>query len=116
MCGTVLGWKYVDAKEQSQKYKIGKFILEMKRVYSYANWEDVEGGEEEWEDEVGEGGLVSGEGVIEEEGAGMEEIEFDSEDEDECDDLFAGVWDKEVVSKRRSRRVVTRKRAEPLDA
>jgi len=27
-CGTVLGWKYDQAYEESQKYKEGKFILE----------------------------------------------------------------------------------------
>ncbi|KAF2267438.1 yippee-like protein, partial [Lojkania enalia] len=31
-CGSVLGWKYVDAEEESQRYKVGKFILETKRV------------------------------------------------------------------------------------
>eukprot|EP01112_Ceratiomyxa_fruticulosa_P015864 TRINITY_DN4731_c0_g2_i1.p1 TRINITY_DN4731_c0_g2~~TRINITY_DN4731_c0_g2_i1.p1 ORF type:complete len:114 (-),score=8.21 TRINITY_DN4731_c0_g2_i1:742-1083(-) len=27
-CGGVLGWKYEGAQEESQKYKVGKFILE----------------------------------------------------------------------------------------
>ncbi|KIY51355.1 yippee-like protein [Fistulina hepatica ATCC 64428] len=27
-CGTVLGWKYIYAYEESQRYKEGKFILE----------------------------------------------------------------------------------------
>jgi Yippee zinc-binding/DNA-binding /Mis18, centromere assembly len=90
ICSTVLGWKYVDAREAGQRYKIGKFILEMKRVVVGVSWEDVrwfveeEEGKEERE----------GEGVV-----------FDSEDEDECEDLFAGVWDAEVVGKRRVRRV-----------
>jgi hypothetical protein len=95
----VLGWKYVDAKEPAQKYKIGKYILEMKRVVLAVGWEDtgVDGGEVELE---GEGKEEEGEGIV----------VFDSEDEDECEDLFAGTWDPEVVAKRRGRRVVARKR------
>jgi len=81
----------VDAKEQGQKYKIGKFILEMKRVVVGVRWEDVG-----WDEEGGgEKEMVEEEGVV----------VFDSEDEDECEDLFAGVWDAEVVGKRRGRRV-----------
>jgi Yippee zinc-binding/DNA-binding /Mis18, centromere assembly len=102
ICGTVLGWKYVDAKELAQKYKIGKFILEMKRVVLAVGWEDtgVEGGEEEFEGDAGIGNEDEGEGVV----------VFDSEDEDECEDLFAGTWDPEVAAKRRGRRVGARKR------
>ena len=46
-------------------------------------------------------------------GKGKEEdgvVVFDSEDEDECEDLFAGIWGAEVVAKRRSRRVVARRK------
>jgi Yippee zinc-binding/DNA-binding /Mis18, centromere assembly len=103
ICGTVLGWKYVDAKEASQKYKIGKFILEMKRVVLGVGWEDV-----------GVVGSAEGDGVDDLEGMrevkeGEEVVVFDSEDEDECEDLFAGVWDAEVVAKRRARRVGRKK-------
>jgi hypothetical protein len=94
ICGTVLGWKYVDAKEQGQKYKIGKFILEMKRVVVGVRWEDVGWGKEN-----------NGEKDGEKEGDGEGVVVFDSEDEDECEDLFAGVWDAEVVGKRRGRKV-----------
>lgn len=31
-CGTVLGWKYETAFEESQKYKEGKFIIEKAKV------------------------------------------------------------------------------------
>jgi len=65
-----------------------------------------------WEDgpvESGEAAETDIEG-IEEENDGV--IMFDSEDEDECDDLFAGIWDPEVVAKRRSRRVNTRKKVD----
>lgn len=109
ICNTVLGWKYVDAKEMAQKYKIGKFILEMKRVIVGVSWEDGthenadvnDLGLERMEIEAGRGREVD-------EDAG--DVVFDSEDEDECDDLFAGVWDAEQVAKQRGRRIPTRKK------
>jgi hypothetical protein len=101
ICGAVLGWKYVDAKEAAQKYKIGKFILEMKRVVLGLGWEDVGVGG------VGdEEGDLDGIGVVKE---AEDVVVFDSEDEDECEDLFAGVWDPEVVAKRRARRIGRKK-------
>jgi hypothetical protein len=48
----------------------------------------------------------SGDGQAKE---GEEVVVFDSEDEDECEDLFAGVWDPEVVARRRARRVGRKK-------
>ncbi|EPE28578.1 hypothetical protein GLAREA_09699 [Glarea lozoyensis ATCC 20868] len=93
ICGTVLGWKYVDAKELTQRYKIGKFILEMKRVVLGVNWGDEEP-------------IVDIDGKNKE----AEVIVFDSDDEDECEDLFAGTWDRDVVAKRRSRRTGWRKK------
>jgi hypothetical protein len=97
ICQTVLGWKYVDAKELGQRYKIGKFILETKRVVMRVCWED--GVVQESGDE--------GENTLEEEDEDV--VVFDSEDEDECEELFAGVWDPETVAKRRGRRVARRK-------
>ncbi|KAE8454028.1 hypothetical protein EG329_007804 [Mollisiaceae sp. DMI_Dod_QoI] len=99
ICGVTLGWKYVDAREQSQKYKVGKFILEMKRVVLRVGWEDVADDEIDEDEHIKE--------YLEEEGEGEDDgpVVFDSEDEDECEDLFAGVWDPEVVRKRRGRRV-----------
>jgi hypothetical protein len=99
----VLGWKYVDAKEAAQKYKIGKFILEMKRVVLGLGWEDVG-----IVGSAAEDGMLDGreDGQAKE---GEEVVVFDSEDEDECEDLFAGVWDPEVVAKRRARRVGRKK-------
>ena len=104
ICATVLGWKYVDAKESAQKYKIGKYILEMKRVGLGVSWEDADEDELEQE-EQGLSMEVGGKGK-EEDGV----VVFDSEDEDECEDLFAGVWDAEVVAKRRSRRIAGRRK------
>ncbi|KAH8726422.1 yippee zinc-binding/DNA-binding /Mis18, centromere assembly-domain-containing protein [Phaeosphaeriaceae sp. PMI808] len=76
-CGTVLGWKYVEAVEWSQRYKVGKFILETNRVVKSVEW----GGREE-DEEGGDDGKENGE----------EEGGFDSQDEEECEDLFSGVW------------------------
>ncbi|KAF2640153.1 yippee-domain-containing protein [Massarina eburnea CBS 473.64] len=83
-CGNVLGWKYVEAAEDSQRYKVGKFILETKRVVRGTGWE--------------------GEEVdVEEEGSGKrdDEIEFDSQDEEECEDLFSGIWSPQLAKRRR---------------
>jgi hypothetical protein len=91
-CGTALGWKYVDARNPEQKYKVGKFILETDRVVRFHSWEDVEEGVSEADDDEGHAALWDAECADKETG---EEplLEFDSEDEDECDDLFAGTWD-----------------------
>lgn len=90
MCGTVLGWKYVEAKEEAQRYKVGKFILETRRVVKCGGWE---------------GGRGCGNGFVGEEGCtgeeGEDEVEFDSQDEEECEDLFSGVWSEGVVRRRR---------------
>lgn len=85
MCDSVLGWKYVEAEEESQRYKVGKYILETKRVVRGAGWEGDAG-----EDEVRE--------------ARDEDVEFDSQDEEECEDLFAGVWTARGAAARRRKR------------
>ncbi|KAI1808203.1 yippee-domain-containing protein [Daldinia bambusicola] len=104
ICHAKVGWKYIDAKEESQKYKIGKYILETQRVVVYRNWEDTKVGDAF---ELG----------VEQKGMPMEEdaepIIFDSDDEDECEDIFMGTWDAEAVAKRRSRKV--NKRAKKVD-
>jgi hypothetical protein len=85
----VLGWKYVDAAENSQKYKVGKFILETRRIVKGAEWDNSV-------DEEGDNGIV-----IE---ARDEDIEFDSQDEDECEDLFSGIWTPQLAKRRRKNR------------
>ncbi|KAJ4339271.1 hypothetical protein N0V95_007824, partial [Ascochyta clinopodiicola] len=91
-CGSVLGWKYVYAEEETQRYKIGKFILETQRVIKSAGaWEEG----------------CPGEGVDAEDGSLGDvdaEVEFDSQDEDECEDLFSGIWSPELARKRRKNR------------
>jgi Yippee zinc-binding/DNA-binding /Mis18, centromere assembly len=96
ICSSVLGWRYLDAKEQTQKYKIGKYILESKKVVGAVSWEDgVEG--LEVSEPAGGVGREDEELVI-----------FDDEDEDECEDLFSGTWNPSVVASRRAMRVNTR--------
>lgn len=111
VCNSVVGWKYVDAKEATQRYKIGKFILETRRVVGGKTWEDMDGSQAD----INGSGVVPGriEGGKNKDG-GEEEVEFDSEDEDECEDLFAGVWDAEAVKKRRERLVEPRRKIEEV--
>lgn len=101
-CGSVLGWKYVSAEEESQRYKVGKFILETKRVCRSASWERED---EEREAEVGGGRRRSSGPPVEMPQVREEdEMEFDSQDEDECEDLFMGVWTPQLAAKRRRQR------------
>lgn len=117
MCGAVLGWKYVGAEEDSQKYKVGKFILETRRVVRAVRWDGaVDGCEEEGEDDDGERAAAGGAAdadVVEAGGVQSsvelaaaavddgDDIQFDSQDEDECEDLFAGVWSPQLAARRR---------------
>ncbi|KAI5867120.1 yippee-domain-containing protein [Durotheca rogersii] len=98
ICHTKVGWKYIDAKEETQQYKIGKFILETQRVVVFRGWEDVVVDEmPELEVDEKQGYFLAGNDE--------EPVTFDSDDEDECEDLFAGMWDPAVVAKRRNRKV-----------
>ncbi|KAK4113379.1 yippee-domain-containing protein, partial [Canariomyces notabilis] len=92
-CGAVVGWKYVDARVPGQKYKVGKFILETGKVVGFASWEVVPSS--------GRDGVKSWHAGEDEEGDDESLVVFDSEDEDECEDIFAGVWDAKVVARRR---------------
>lgn len=105
-CSRKLGWKYVDAREASQKYKVGKYILEVERVVTHRRWEDLAADDDRgWADD----------GLAAEDPAGRSrEVVFDSEDDDECDEIFAGVWDAATVAKRRSQTIA--KRAPPTAA
>ncbi|KAF2160529.1 hypothetical protein M409DRAFT_59799 [Zasmidium cellare ATCC 36951] len=115
-CGSVLGWKYVAAERGDQMYKIGKFILETKRVCRSSTWETA--------DEVDEDGMVNENrrnsyssarrhspvappnqlpAALEE-----DEIEFDSQDEDECDALFAGGWTPAYAKEHRMKKGLKR--------
>jgi hypothetical protein len=93
-CNSTLGWKYVGAAEESQKYKIGKFILETSRVVKSVGWDGGQDGETGERQEVFRGD--------------EEDIEFDSQDEDECEDLFSGIWSPKLARARRKNRIFAR--------
>ncbi|KZZ91068.1 yippee family protein [Moelleriella libera RCEF 2490] len=110
-CSKKVGWKYVDAKEESQKYKIGKFILETDRVMTHRSWEDFAVATDDdlghFLDDDTDAAAVDlrrGYGA----GSGTDEVVFDSGDDDECDELFAGTWNAAAVAKRRSESVARR--------
>ncbi|PSN61362.1 yippee-domain-containing protein [Corynespora cassiicola Philippines] len=90
-CGSVLGWKYVEAEEDSQRYKVGKFILETKRVVKGSEWDQLHNGH------AIEPPAARREGLD-------EQVEFDSQDEDECEDLFSGIWNPQLARRRRRNR------------
>ncbi|KAJ5668794.1 hypothetical protein N7462_009864 [Penicillium macrosclerotiorum] len=90
-CGSILGWKYVAAEEESQRYKVGKFILETKKITATSCWESPPG----MDLPTGENNYSGGR---QQDSADQE---FDSQDEDECEDLFAGIWSPELASRRR---------------
>lgn len=71
---------------------MGKFILETKRVCRSSCWE----GDEDAIVEAGGTPAARRAAPVAE-----EEIEFDSQDEDECEDLFMGVWNPQTAAKRR---------------
>lgn len=120
-CGSVLGWKYVSAEQESQRYgqpalanteltascryKVGKFILETKRVMTASAWDPA----------FGAGLVESVHATKEAEKTLFGDVEFDSQDEDECEDLFSGIWSPGLAERRRNRRVV-RKPSAPLNA
>ncbi len=86
----MLGWKYDGAEEESQRYKVGKYILETKMICSSSNWENDE--------------LDLPPTSLRHKGVDTsykDPIDFDSQDEDECEDLFAGVWSPSLAVKRR---------------
>ncbi|KAL1962199.1 hypothetical protein VTN77DRAFT_9920 [Rasamsonia byssochlamydoides] len=97
-CGSVLGWKYIAAEEESQRYKVGKFILETKRISTSSFWEL----EADAAASVPNNALQISEGTTYQALDGA--VEFDSQDEEECEDLFAGVWTPALALRRRSRK------------
>lgn len=97
ICGSVLGWKYVAAEEESQRYKVGKFILETKRISVSSCWEPKCSSEPSVAIS-----LPFNTELFEEVPRGfLNEVEFDSQDEDECEDLFAGIWAPDLAARRR---------------
>ncbi|PWY69167.1 yippee family protein [Aspergillus sclerotioniger CBS 115572] len=102
LCGNVLGWKYVAAEEGSQRYKVGKFILETERIMTSSSWESPS----YVDPAMLSVPLGSGESVFETSENGTE---FDSQNEDECEDLFAGIWSPGLAKRRRNRKLPGRR-------
>ncbi|CAL1378809.1 unnamed protein product [Linum trigynum] len=46
-CGSIVGWKYEAAHEESQQYKVGKFILERFQVLGPNTWSHDDGSDVE---------------------------------------------------------------------
>ncbi|CAL8579109.1 hypothetical protein XPA_004865 [Xanthoria parietina] len=102
-CGSVIGWKYDSAEEETQRYKVGKYILETRKVFSSSCWENEDDdGDGEDDGDGGESlaGRSGAPAAADSQGWG-ELVDFDSQDEDECEDLFAGVWSPALAVKRR---------------
>lgn len=95
-CGSVLGWKYVAAEEESQRYKVGKFILETQKTTRSSCWESPPSTDSTAPPNKSRGKDTKMPG---------DSIEFDSQDEEECEDLFAGIWDSDLAKRRRNRKL-----------
>lgn len=86
------------AEEESQKYKVGKFILETKKISVCSSWEN---------NDVGGGGNSDGGELFDyyysqkSSGGSNDDVEFDSQDEEECEDLFSGMWSPWLAARRR---------------
>jgi hypothetical protein len=114
ICGNVLGWKYVAAEEENEQYKVGKFILETKCVVKSVCWEEGDG-DAPGVDLIGLGGISKGTPIVEKLDESDKEqaiddsgdVEFDSEDDAECEALFEGVWNPRMAGVRRRRKLRT---------
>lgn len=105
-CGSVLGWKYIHAEDDGQKYKIGKFILETKRVCRSSTWETATD-TDAFEDGEALGSrrysaATSTYPPTSLEAPQEEQVEFDSDDEDEREALFTGRWTPQFAGRIRS--------------
>ncbi|KAF4124264.1 Pfam:Yippee [Geosmithia morbida] len=103
-CCRMLGWKYVAARELSQQYKVGKYILETERVTTHRSWEHVEDGSVELQRQQRQQRRRSRHDDCDDDDEDGTGIVFNSDDEDECEDLFAGTWNAGAVAQRRIRR------------
>jgi hypothetical protein len=106
ICGSVLGWKYIAAEEEAQRYKVGKYIIETKRITTSSCWEFQDDLPSPTSPDDGPASLMRRPSVTNDDD--YSDLEFDSQDEDECEDLFAGVWSPSLAGRRRNRKL-TRK-------
>jgi hypothetical protein len=102
VCGIVLGWKYVAAEEESQRYKVGKFILETKRVLRGLSWEHEDGADPAQKKIDAKASVFKKDNDVDvDDDDDGQSLEFDSQNEDECEDLFMGIWSEALARKRR---------------
>ncbi|KAI0206950.1 yippee zinc-binding/DNA-binding /Mis18, centromere assembly-domain-containing protein [Astrocystis sublimbata] len=94
-CRARIGWKYMGAAEDEQVYKVGKFLVERKRIVEYRNWDDAT------TDEVPQ---LESQIEATQAGHGDDAVEPDLEDSDEMEDLFLGIWDARIATARRKRK------------
>lgn len=80
----------VQALTSAVRYKVGKYILETKMVASSSNWDLDDMQMPPFTLQSKDLDRVKDDAV-----------EFDSEDEDECEDLFSGVWSSGLAMRRR---------------
>lgn len=123
VCLNTLGWKYISASDPYQQYKVGKFILETKRVVRVVHWQSHQVQPKpvplalttttskppaasvtnlgdaltpsitSWDLDIDTG---------KRELAQAEEWgDVNSEDEDELEDMFLGKWTPKLAAKRR---------------
>ncbi|CAK7268646.1 hypothetical protein SEPCBS119000_003167 [Sporothrix epigloea] len=120
VCRSKVGWKYIDASAPAQRYKVGKFVLELALLSTFHSWEDVDVDEDALENmealanNLGAARslntrylwdrLHNGDELCNRENKCYEpgHTEFDSEDDDECEEIFNGTWDAKVVARRRA--------------
>jgi len=89
ICRITLGWQYLAAEDRTQRYKVGKYILETGRVVK-VNWWEVEKEDDENE--------------TQKPSAADSAIEVNLQDEEELEELFSGSWNADRAGKRRERR------------
>ncbi|KAL7268460.1 hypothetical protein RUND412_008915 [Rhizina undulata] len=105
ICGYILGWKYVNAEQEDQRYKIGKYIIERERVTRVNCWDMPRRNPSATENPMTKNErseIPMSDGYFDP--ISMELVEaaergdVDSEDEDELEDMFLGIWTPQTAA------------------
>ncbi|KAF3923514.1 hypothetical protein ABW21_db0209281 [Orbilia brochopaga] len=122
VCCSDLGWKYIHAEERSQRYKVGKYILETGRVTKANVWDadadtltatasrtsntastvTIKNGSTK------DRNVINGDSWDAANGIDIwdsDAIDIDLADEEELEEMFAGTWNKERATRRRDRKL-----------
>jgi len=89
------------AQEEDQQYKVGKYILETRRVVKGVDWEDENGVNLAGNIKDVSRKKVESDSDTTDSDEDEGDVVFDSQDEDECEDLFMGIWSEKLALKRR---------------